>query len=178
MKLHLGCGSKIKDGYVNIDKYVHLPGVQQFDILDLPCADESVEEILSEHLVEHICFKEEEVFWRECFRVLKPGGKLITETPDMEWLCSQFLRSEDFFNDFYKVGSNDHYFGNQLAINQRWGIITTYFFGNQNGDGQFHQNGYTEQKLIRIAELIGIKNCVVTKKMNNEIQLLIAIMTK
>jgi predicted SAM-dependent methyltransferase len=178
MKLHLGSGRNVKNDYINIDKYVDFPGVEKFDIFNLPYADNAAEEILSEHLVEHIGFEHEEAYWRECARVLKPGGTLITETPDMEWLCSQFLNANDFFRDFYKVGSKDHYFGNNLALDQRWGIIATYFFGNQNGKGQFHHNGYTEQKLIRVAQLIDLKYCTVEKKYNNGIQVLIATMIK
>ena len=37
-------------------------------------------------MFEHIPFKDEEQLFRECFRVLKKGGKLVVETPDMEWL--------------------------------------------------------------------------------------------
>ena len=103
MKLHLGSGKNVKEGYTNIDKYVDFPGVEKLDIFNLPYDDNSVDEILSEHLAEHIGFKDEEKFWRECARVLKPGGKIITETPDMEWLCKQFLEAEDSFKEFYKL---------------------------------------------------------------------------
>ncbi len=178
MKLHLGCGYNIKDGYINIDKYIDAPGVQQLDILNLPYPDNSVDEILSEHLVEHLPFKDEEKFWCECCRVLKPGGKLITETPDMEWVCSQFLKANDSFKAFYQVGSNDHYFGNGVDSNQRWGVLTTLLFGNQNGKGQYHHNGYTEQKLIGISNLIRFRNCEISRTFNKHAECLIAVMTK
>ncbi|HVW96656.1 MAG TPA: methyltransferase domain-containing protein [Mucilaginibacter sp.] len=178
MKLHLGCGKNIKDGYINIDKYVTAPGVENLDILNLPYEDESAEEILSEHLVEHIGFEDEEKFWRECARLLKSGGKLITETPDMEWLCKQFMEAEDSFIEFYQVGAEDHYFGNGCSITQRWGILTTHLFGNQNGDGQFHHNAYTEKKLLRIAEMINMTSCEVSKHFSKGCQTLIATMTK
>ncbi len=178
MKLHLGCGNNVKPGYINIDKYVDFPRVQQIDILNLPYEDGSVEEILAEHLVEHIPFKDEERFWCECFRVLKKGGQITVEAPDMEWLCKQFLEAEDSFKEFYKVGAVDHYFGNGNSIKHRWSLITTHFFGNQNGAGQFHYNGYTEQKLMRIGEMIGFSDCQVAKIMNKGAQTLIANYTK
>ena len=37
------------------------------------------------------------------------------------------------------------------ALDQRWGILQTMFFGNQNGAGQFHRSAYTEGKLRAIA---------------------------
>jgi hypothetical protein len=45
-------------------------------------------------------------------------------------------------------------------------MITTHFFGNQNGEGQFHKNGYTKQKFIDIASLVGFSSCEVLKLVN------------
>lgn len=178
MKLHLGCGKNIKPEYINVDGYVELPGVEKLDILNLPYEDESVDEILTEHMVEHIPFKDEEKFWRECFRLLKKGGKLTVEAPDMEWLCEQFLKAEDSFDEFYKVGAADHYFGHGKSIEHRWGMITTHFFGNQNGGGQFHYNGYTKQKFIDIGKIMGFSDCQVAKILNKGAQAIVANYTK
>ena len=178
MKLHLGCGKNIKEGYINIDAYVDFPGVEKLDIFNLPYEDNSVDEILAEHLIEHIKFKEEERFWRESFRLLKRRGKLICETPDMEWLCKVFVENIDDFKEFYKVGATDHYFGNGKSVEHRWGILTTHFFGNQNGDGQFHYNGYTKNKLIRIADIVGFSSCSVMKIFNKGAQALVATFIK
>ncbi|MGH7041915.1 MAG: hypothetical protein ACREFY_07270, partial [Acetobacteraceae bacterium] len=38
---------------------------------------------------------------------------------------------------------------------QRWGILQTMFFGNQNGPGQFHRSAYTEGKLRALADRAG-----------------------
>jgi predicted SAM-dependent methyltransferase len=178
MKLHLGCGKNIKEGYINVDNYIDFPGVEQIDILNLPYSDASVNEILAEHLIEHISFADEERFWMECSRVLIPGGKIIAETPDFEWLCEQFLESKDFFSEFYKVGADNHYFGNGNEKLQRWGILITHFYGNQNGDGQFHKNAYTAQKLTRIAKIVNLRQCNVLKTFNKGAQVLVATMTK
>ena len=178
MRLHLGCGKNIKPDYLNIDKYYIAEGVLNYDISNLPYEEGTVDEILTEHVIEHIPFKDEEKFWRESFRVLKKGGILQAECPDMEWLCKQFLESEDDFKEFYKVGSVDHYFGNGKSIEHRWGMITTHFFGNQNGDGQFHYNGYTEKKLKAIGSIIGFSNVEVVKICNKGAHCLIAYFKK
>src|SRR4051812_3390274 len=112
MKLHLGCGPNIKEGYVNIDAFVDDPRVVKADITRLPYPDESADEILSEHVFEHVGFADEGPLFRECYRVLRPGGELIVETPDLEWLCRAFIEAEDNFREFYRVGAVDHYFGN------------------------------------------------------------------
>jgi predicted SAM-dependent methyltransferase len=59
LKLHLGCGRKLLDGYVNIDKYVVGEGIINLDILDLPYEESSVTEIVAEHVLEHIAFEHE-----------------------------------------------------------------------------------------------------------------------
>ena len=58
--MHLGCGPNVKEGYVNIDGYVTGEGVVNMDILNLGYPDNSADEILAEHLFEHLPFKDEE----------------------------------------------------------------------------------------------------------------------
>ena len=178
MNLHLGCGRNIKEGYVNIDAYVDDPRVIKAEITDIPYPKNSADEILAEHVFEHLGFAEEERLFRECFRVLRIGGKLIVETPDMEWLCRAFLVAKDEFKEFYQVESIDHYFGNGRTTEQRWGMITTHFFGNQNGPGQFHRNGYTIGKFQAISKMIGFSTCDVTTLFNKGAQAIRATFVK
>src|SRR5262245_20196250 len=74
LKLHFGCGSNIKAGYINIDL-----GKQADLRLDLrepiPFSTNSCSMIYSEHFLEHLCYPDEAMFFlNECSRVLKPGG--------------------------------------------------------------------------------------------------------
>ena len=71
--------------------------------------------------------------------------------PDFEWVCATFLAAKDDWREFYIVGHADHYGGCGRALDQRWGILQTMFFGNQNGAGQFHRSAYTTGKLRSIA---------------------------
>ncbi len=155
MRLHIGSGLNLKEGFTNVDKYVTHPQIESWDILNLPINENTVELVLAEHLVEHLNFTEEKEFFYETYRVLKPGGILRIEVPDIEWVVKAFLEAKDDFKDFYMVGAADHYFGNGLAIDNRWSLLTTAIWGNQNGDGQFHKNGYTTEKLNSIAKLVG-----------------------
>lgn len=174
MKLHVGCGSKVLEGYTNIDKYVDGPNIEKFDILKLPYADYSIDEILAEHLVEHLTFAEEKIFFEEMYRLLKTNGLLHIEVPDFEWVVKAFLDAKDQFNDFYQVGAIDHYFGNGLGCDNRWGLLTTAIWGNQNGSGQFHKNGYTKKKFESIARIIGFSSVEISESFNKGTQVLIA----
>jgi SAM-dependent methyltransferase len=88
LKLHLGCGDKYLEGYVNIDfppseHTVMHPKVDRVaDIRTLNFPDGSVDEIRSHHMFEHFTRPVALgllLTWR---RWLKPGGVLVVETPD------------------------------------------------------------------------------------------------
>lgn len=178
MKIHLGCGNNLLDGYLNIDKYVKADGVMNLDIFNLPFDDGEAELVLAEHLVEHLSFDEERKFFYEMFRILKPNGVLKIEVPDFEWVVEKFIESRDEFNTFYKVGVDNHYFGNGPECDNRWGILTTAIWGNQNGEGQFHKNGYTKTKIESIGKLVGFNRVKIETGFNKGTQILIAKLTK
>lgn len=154
MKINVGCGPNLLDGYENIDLFPQNERVKKGTLTEMPFADGSADEILAEHIFEHMDFREEPKAWQECYRVLKTGGRLVMEVPDFEWVCRTFLAAQDDFKDFYQVGAIDHYFGNGRALDQRWSIVTTMIFGNQNGGGQYHKTGYTEAKIRKIAAMM------------------------
>lgn len=81
MKLNLGCGQAIKDGYVNVDiaAYKNVNWVTDLRVFPWPWTENSIEEICSNHFVEHIF--DQERFFKECYRVLKKGGKLKINVP-------------------------------------------------------------------------------------------------
>lgn len=82
MKLDIGCGQKVMEGYEGVDVR---PGPNVKHVLDVrepwPWADESVEAIHSRHFVEHLTGMERVHFFDEAYRVLVPGGTLTVITP-------------------------------------------------------------------------------------------------
>lgn len=167
MKINIGCGKNILPGYTNIDAFVEQDGVLSGTATNIPVPDNSVDEALAEHVFEHLSFIEEKTAWEEVQRVLKKGGHFIIEVPDFEWVCETFLAAQDDFKSHYEVGAIDHYFGNGFDLNQRWSILTTMFFGNQNGEGQFHKTAYTEAKITAIGKMMNM-SVVDTKKYDNK----------
>lgn len=171
IRLHVGCGPNLLDGYINIDvdtkqqikeRYGFpknledsLLSVFQYDIFNLPFENNSVDEILCEAFMEHLSFEEEKNFFKETKRVLKTGGKLTFTVPDFDEMAKLWLNAEDNFLDFYQVGTTEHWFGNyNRNLENKWGYLTAHIYGNQNGQGQFHKNAYTVKKIAMLLNMI------------------------
>lgn len=179
VRLHIGCGERLLSGWVNADRVARVRGVAtDIELTALPYPDASVQEILAEHVLEHLSFAEEAEAWPEMARVLRPGGRLTLEVPDFEWVCAGFLAANDEWRDFYVVGHPDHYAGYGRALDQRWGILQTMFFGNQNGAGQFHRSAYTEAKLRALSERTGFAEIAIERRFAKGGQVLRAVLTR
>ena len=79
-KLNLGCGSDIREDYVNLD-VAPLPGVDvvhDLNQLPLPFEDGRFSEILCLDVFEHVDYPP---LLKECHRILKPGGRVVLEVP-------------------------------------------------------------------------------------------------
>ena len=65
--------------YVQADLYPNAPGVQRVDMLAMPFADGSFDVLIANHVLEHV--PDASAALAEIFRVLKPGGETILQTP-------------------------------------------------------------------------------------------------
>jgi SAM-dependent methyltransferase len=85
LKLNLGCGDHIEEGYINIDIAADCDLKLDLEKAKLPFENESVDEIYAGQIMEHI--NNFIPLMNECHRVLKSGsgihgtGKLIIEVP-------------------------------------------------------------------------------------------------
>lgn len=95
LRLNLGCGDKILEGYVNVDVAPSRAGKKPDVLCDLrklePFDDDSVDEVLSVHVVEHFHRWEILNVLKEWVRVLKPGGKMIIECPNLLSACQEIV---------------------------------------------------------------------------------------
>jgi len=100
LRVHLGCGNDLKQGWINVDCYPPTAESDEeilvFDVRRaLPFADQSVATIYSEHFFEHLPF---EVVRRtilpECFRVLEAGGSIRVGVPDGEYFVRGYTDLE------------------------------------------------------------------------------------
>jgi len=97
VRLNLGCGDKILPGYVNVDVAASRAGKTPDVLCDLhdltPFETASVDEVLAVHVVEHFWRWEVVDVLKEWARVLKPGGRMVLECPNLLSACEEFLRN-------------------------------------------------------------------------------------
>lgn len=95
MKINVGCGSRVKDGWVNCDLAHNPDAPREPDILcdarHIPLDDGVADEVMAIHLLEHFYVWEAYDALREWWRLLRPGGRLVLELPDLEKCCRNIL---------------------------------------------------------------------------------------
>jgi predicted SAM-dependent methyltransferase len=136
-KLQLGAGPNVLDGWCNTDLSPTHKGVYVIDVTKrFPFDDKTIDYILSEHLIEHLSYKEGLYMLGECYRILKPGGKIRIATPDFEtlidlhssekseiqqqyikWHVDSFLPGMDY-NDCFVINNAFRGWGHQLIYDE------------------------------------------------------------
>jgi hypothetical protein len=148
IKLNLGCGDKILEGYVNVDVVDSRAGKKpdvNCDIRNLTAFDENyADEVMAIHVVEHFWRWEIESVLKEWIRVLKPGGRLVLECPNLTTACEQFLEDPERFSSDGKDGQRT-----------MW-----VFYGDPQWQDPLmvHRWGYTPKSLSNLLEHVGLVN--------------------
>lgn len=146
VRLNLGCGDKKLPGYINVDYAPSRKGVTPDILLDLrklTFQDATVDEILSVHVIEHFYYWEAEGLLKEWARVLKSGGRLVLECPNILSAAQVLLNDPDGAVGPGKEGSMS-----------MWPL-----YGDPNWSDPLmcHKWGYTPNSLIRLLENVGFK---------------------
>ena len=110
IKLHLGCGRNILDGWINTDyNTAKFGGSEYLDVTKkFPYNNNSVDYIFSEHMIEHITYHEGKFMLEESFRVLKSGGKIRISTPDLKFLINLYTDNKTDLQKKYIDYSVNH----------------------------------------------------------------------
>ena len=92
MRLNLGSGCRNVVGYTNVD--LDPRADVNSDIRTLPFDDDSADEVMAIHVIEHFYRWEVLDVLKEWRRVLKPGGLLVLECPDLGKLVNNLVRGD------------------------------------------------------------------------------------
>lgn len=142
VKLHVGCGTVMMDGYINVDgdfmKDKGYPIAYQDITKPFNLPDNCVDEILSVHVIEHFPRNTIQSIISEWHRILKPGGFVATEWPDMLKACKEIVNNPSV------LWSDD-----RRAI-KRTMFVFWYDDSRYNDIAMMHRWGYSEESLGRI----------------------------
>lgn len=100
LKLNIGCGNNILDGYVNIDVRKTNKDVVVADAQNLPYENGSVDEILAKGVYEHISFRQSKALLQHWVSKLKEGGELTIITPSLQGVMD-LARTEHQIRSMY-----------------------------------------------------------------------------
>lgn len=136
--LNIGCGTrKVKiegcDSTVNIDLRPEVNPDLVADVFSLPYEPESIDYIYSAHFLEHFSVMDGRRILRQFHKLLKPGGKLWTVVPNLEYACVQIL----------KDGAPDD-------------TSADILYGHQEYTTNFHKNGFTKKSMRKYLEASGL----------------------
>lgn len=96
MKLHLGCGNKHIEGYINID-IRYLPGVDEVNNVGRlrNYKPNSVSIIYASHVLEHFSRWDYMEVLKRWFELLEPNGILRLGVPDFEKIVEYYNQTKD-----------------------------------------------------------------------------------
>lgn len=133
MKLEVGSGPHPKKGYVHCDIRA-LPDVDIVAVAwETGLKSNSVDEIYSRHMIEHLTFEEGKVTLRHWLDILKSGGMVDINVPDLEKHIEQL-----------KNGEMKH--------------ALAGFYGWQRNEHDIHKAGYIYETLFKTLADIGFVN--------------------
>jgi predicted SAM-dependent methyltransferase len=100
LKLNLGCGDVFFAGWVNVDLDDLRKANLVWNLADrFPLSDASCSLIYSEHVMEHFSVEDGLRIFRECRRLLAPGGVLRVAMPSLEY-CVESYAKDSWRSDF------------------------------------------------------------------------------
>ncbi|MFA5059794.1 MAG: methyltransferase domain-containing protein [Candidatus Omnitrophota bacterium] len=145
IKLHLGCGTNKLSGWVNIDSVKDCQPDLVHDIMrPLPYADQTVDEILAEDLLEHFDKYMRYIVFGDWARVLKIGGTITIRVPNFKKLLFRYFKFG--FDNLVDMAFGENMWRSEIYLGH---------FGN-------HKWGYSPESLSAFVKNFGITSSKVT----------------
>lgn len=135
MKLHLGCGTKHIDGWINVDARP-LEGVDCVDDIQTLSAFESgsVEVIYASHVLEHVGRLDYMKVLERWFELLQDGGVLRIAVPDIEQVVRHYNENQDLL------------------------VLRGFLWGGQTYPQNYHYCGWDFKTIETDLKKVGFKN--------------------
>lgn len=145
-----------QQGYFHVDVMEGMPDLQcvcKMGDEPIPLKDGSVEEILSNHSIEHVSWLKVDVLVKDWLRLLVPGGKIFLRTPDLEFICKMYVEKKTTREATFDEQGMVERFGNLGPA--EWANIK--LFAGQNYVGNFHYLAFDFDMLTRLLQRNGFE---------------------
>jgi len=142
MKLNVGCGTDIREEYINLD-IRELPGV---DIVcnmmdeEIPLPEESCDKILAKDILEHFPLDKTDMIITKWWELLKPRATLHIQVPNTLLNVLQWIKGET-----KTLKKTQH-------ITERFSQL---IYGKQDYPGNFHYQLFDESRLEMVLKKNG-----------------------
>ena len=112
-RLVIGCGRNAVKGWLNTDLHPQKAAPEKVRYLNaaktFPFSEQTFDYVYSEHIFEHLTFKDSCNMLKESYRVLKPGGVMRMALPHADFLFDMYSNPEKLGNKAYVDYSTAHY---------------------------------------------------------------------
>jgi len=142
MKLLLGSGVLPIQGWITLDAEAkhHPEIVARVPPLPDEVKAEQWDAIMAVHMLEHLSYQDALQLVGECYEVLRPGGELILEVPNVKYCMRVVLGLE-----------------NPPTDEDRWGMGSIYGYPYELGELNGHKWGYWPESLMEMVVLSGFE---------------------
>jgi predicted SAM-dependent methyltransferase len=137
-KLQLAASGNILSGWLNTDIHLTCSAIVYLDATrSFPFPDGTLDYIFAEHMIEHLDFPSAHFMLLECFRALKPGGRVRIATPDissivalhcqektavqknyLDWAVARFLPEVTECRDVFVINNFFRSWGHQFLYDE------------------------------------------------------------
>jgi predicted SAM-dependent methyltransferase len=164
--LQIGCQNHPMKGWLNADinpmhdEVILMDATKQF-----PIPDNIFDNVFTEHMIEHIGFKEGMFMVKECYRVMKTGGVIRISTPNLKFLIDLYKEPKSQIQQEYIQFSKKYFEDNRPMTDA---VVINNFF--RDWGHQFIHDFKTLEYILLQAGFKNIKQCEVYKSEHSVLQ--------
>jgi hypothetical protein len=173
MKLNLGCGRDLRQGYLNVDFVQPCDRMVDLSKFPWPWGDGEADEILMLDFLEHFPYRDTSKILMECWRVLKKDGLLEVQVPDFAHCARAAMALPPFMCNRCPTLFDENLRGVchncGAKVNEIAEAAVRRLYGGQDVPGNWHYNAFTQASLeLKLMDAGFDRIDVVEKNQNGE----------
>lgn len=134
-------------------QFARVHSIEYGDIIKgLPLTDSSVEVLYSSHVLEHLDQREVELYLREAWRILCPGGILRLVVPDLTLIINKYNENhdaDDFVTEIYLSQPRPRTFAQRLRATIVGSRIHQWAYDGASLSRVLLRNGFIEPQIFQ-----------------------------